>query len=390
MELDTFSLIKYRYSDKVTIYITRQISKYTANIVDFFTISSLFAQLLLQTIAMTLKLEEKTQLPLVRLNLAMAFLDAALTAGADADALLQPYGVNTLAFTNADIFLPATTMYDVVETLAEASGDPYIGVHLGAQLNPFQWSPLAKAAKLASSVGELLLRFSMDAQKDANSVIYRLETMGSRASFTEQRVNTGGRVPRHNDGFGAAYLLNILRAATGNSWDGRKVVATVCDPYVFPHDYLNLNLAQGDTQGFIIAFPCEWLLLPPHLEQTLNNVPLKTSNSEVARTPLEALHHVLLANLHDQNLSSERVAFLCGVSKRTLARRVAGMGTSLKTEIDALRQKQAERELSSGHKTIAAIGTSLGYPDSSVFIRAFKRWTGITPKQFRETTPYQR
>ncbi|MEP5567642.1 MAG: helix-turn-helix domain-containing protein [Halioglobus sp.] len=339
---------------------------------------------------MQLKLEEKNPLPLVRLNLATAFLDAALSASANVDALLKPYGVSTLAFTNADIFVPATTMYDVVETLSEATGDPYIGVHLGAQLDPFQWSPLAQAAKLASSVGELLLRFSIDAQKDANSVVYRLETMGSRASFTEQRVSTGGRTPRHNDGFGAAYLLNILRAATGSAWDGRQVVTAVCDPSVFPHDYLNLNLAQGDTQGFTIAFPCEWLLLPPHLEQTQNNTPLKTTAAEVARTPLEALHHVLLANLHDQNLSSERVASLVGVSKRTLARRVAGMGTSLKTEIDVLRQKQAERELSSGHQTIAAIGTSVGYPDSSVFIRAFKRWTGMTPKQFRELAPYQR
>jgi len=214
--------------------------------------------------------------------------------------------------------------------------------------------------------------------------------MGSRASFTEQRVNAGGRVPRHNDGFGAAYLLNILRAATGDSWDGKKVVVTVCDPSVFPHDYLNLNIAHGDTQGFTIAFPCEWLLLPPHLEQTLERAPLKTSASEVAKTPLDALHHVLLANLHDQNLSSERVAFLCGVSKRTLARRMAGMGTSLKTEIDALRQKQAALELSNGNRTIAAIGSSVGYPDSSVFIRAFKRWTGMTPKKFRETNSYQR
>lgn len=334
--------------------------------------------------------QENAQLPLVRLNLATAFLEAAQTAGANVDVLLENYGVNALAFSNPDIFVPATTMYDVVEALSDATGDPCIGVHLGAQLDPFQWSPLAQAAALSNTVGELLLRFSMDSQKDANSVLYRLETAGRRANFTEQRVNTGGRTPRHNDGFGAAYLVNILRTATGKAWNGKKVVVTVCDPSVFPHDYLNLNLARGNTQGFTVAFPCEWLLLPPHLEQTLERVPRENNTSEVAQTPLEALHHVLLANLHDQNLSSEHVALLCGVSKRTLARRIAGMGTSLKTEIDALRQKQAALELSSGNRTIAAIGNSVGYPDSSVFIRAFKRWTGMTPKQFREANPHQR
>jgi AraC-like DNA-binding protein len=337
---------------------------------------------------MEAKPQENKQLPLVRLNLAQAFLDAAVAAGADVDALLQPYGIGTLAFSNADIFIPAITMYDVVETLADSTGDPCIGVHLGAQLDPFQWSPLAQAATLAGSVGELLLRFSMDAQKDTNSVTYRLETKGSRASFSEHRVNSGGRTPRHNDGFGAAYLLNILRVATGKSWNGKQVVVAVCDPSVFPHNYLDLYLAQTDTQGFNIAFPCEWLLLPPHLEPTLASAPLELRSSEVAQTPLEALHHILLANLHDPNLDSERVASLCGVSKRTLARRIAGMGSSLKTEIDALRQRQAELELCNSNRRVAAIGASVGYPDSSVFIRAFKRWTGMTPKQYRDANPW--
>jgi AraC-like DNA-binding protein len=330
---------------------------------------------------------DKPQIPLIRLNLAQAFLDAALSAGADADRVLAPYGVNVQAFANPDMFLPAPTMYDVVEALSEASGDPFIGVHLGTQLDPFQWSPLAQAAVMAQSVGDLLLRFSIDAQKDANSVVFQLETRGQRASFSENRLSDGGRKPRHNDGFGAAYILSILRSATGPAWDGKQVIVSVCDPAVFPSDYLGIHLALSNTQGFTIAFPCEWLLLPPQLKPISEKVPLHVSDSEAARTPMDALHHVLLTNLHNPKLNAERVAELCGVSKRTLTRRLAMMGSSLKTEIDMLRQKQAEAELLNGNRTIAAIGASVGYPDSSVFTRAFKRWSGMTPRRFRDSPP---
>ena len=331
------------------------------------------------------QLLDNVQLPLIRLNLAQAFLDAALTAGADADRVLAPYGLNTQAFDNPDMFLPAPTMYDVVEALSEATGDPFIGVHLGTQLDPFQWSPLARAAALAQSVGDLLLRFSIDAHKDANSAVFQLETRGRRASFSESRLSDGGRKPRHNDGFGAAYVLSILRSATGTAWDGKQVLVSVCDPAVFPSDYLGIHLAHSSTQGFSIAFPCEWLLLPPHLKSQSGKVVLHVSDSEAARTPLDALHHVLLTNLHDPKLNAERVASLCGVSKRTLARRLSEMGSSLKTETDMLRHKQAEAELRKGNRTVATIGASVGYPDSSVFIRAFKRWTGMTPKRFRDS-----
>ena len=331
--------------------------------------------------------EDRAQLPLIRLNLAQPFLDAALIAGADVDKLLAPHGVNARAFANPDMFLPSPTMYDVVEVLSEMTGDPFIGVHLGAKLDPFQWSPLARAAELASSVGDLLLRFSIGAYTDANSVVFKLETQGARASFAEKRVRVGGRKPRHNDGFSAAYVLSILKSATGSEWDGKQVLVSVCDPAVFPNDYMGIRLAHSDTLGFCVSFPCEWLLLAPQLKNRPAEIQSRIEGSEAARAPLDALRHILLTNLHDPDLNAERVAYLCGVSKRTLARRLSDMGSTLKTELNILRQAQAEKELRNGNRTVAAIGASVGYPDSSVFIRAFKRWTGMTPRRFRDTQP---
>lgn len=321
---------------------------------------------------------------MIRLNLAQSFLDSALAITGDGvEAILRPHGVSIASFADPDQFVPAPTMYDLVEILGEASGDPCIGVHLGTQLDPFAWTPLASAATEAHSVGDLLLRFSIDAYRDANSVQFRLETKGKRTTFGEDRLTDGGRKPRHNDGFGVAYIVSILRSALGDNWVGKEVLATVCDPTVFPDNFFDIRLAKGDTNGFSVTFPCQWLLLEPQLEPPK---PIEFKNLGETNTPndmLTALRHIFDAHLHEPGLDGERIAHLCGVSKRTLYRRLSEQGTSLKQELDQLRLEKASAALIAGKRSVAEIGTSLGYPDPSVFTRTFRRWTGMSPSEYR-------
>ena len=114
----------------------------------------------------------KKQLSVVRLVLAQPFVDAARKEALDIDSILSPLGLGAQAFDNPDTFVPASQMYDIVETLADASSDPYLGANLGLQLNPFLWPPLIGAAETSQSIGDFLLRFSIDAYKDANSVVF--------------------------------------------------------------------------------------------------------------------------------------------------------------------------------------------------------------------------
>ncbi len=328
--------------------------------------------------------KDKIQLPMVRLDLAAPFLEAALATGADVRDALAPFGITPAHFRDHDQFVTAPTMYDVVEGLAELAGDPHCGVRLGEALDPLSWSPLAEASRLARTVGDLLLRFSIDAYKDANSVEFRLETRGSRTTFTENRLTDGGRLPRHNDGFGAAYVIAILRAALGDNWVGNQVIAGVCDPAVFPPGYYGIKLAQTDTSGFSVSFPSAWLLLEPQVQQPAGRAPRILPGSQAPEDTLLALRYILEAHLHEPRLDTGRVAQLAGVSKRTLVRRLSELNTSLKTELDQLRLERAKAMLRDGSHSVAQVGANLGYTDASVFTRAFKRWTGSTPRAFRE------
>jgi AraC-like DNA-binding protein len=68
-----------------------------------------------------------------------------------------------------------------------------------------------------------------------------------------------------------------------------------------------------------------------------------------------------------------------GVSRRTLARRLASEGHTFGEILDRLRFDLAKRYLHEHDLQISNVGWLLGYQETSAFYQAFRRWTGKTP-----------
>lgn len=84
---------------------------------------------------------------------------------------------------------------------------------------------------------------------------------------------------------------------------------------------------------------------------------------------------------HPPSLSAAAQQLNC--SSRTLSRKLSTQGWRYQSLIDQVRAIHARRYLSDPTLTITRIGQRLGYADSSGFHRAFKKWTGLTPSDFR-------
>ncbi|MCH2241937.1 MAG: helix-turn-helix domain-containing protein, partial [Aquabacterium sp.] len=72
-----------------------------------------------------------------------------------------------------------------------------------------------------------------------------------------------------------------------------------------------------------------------------------------------------------------------GLGERTLARRLAGLGTSYAALVDEARRELALQRVAQGGNTMRAIAHDLGYADLRCFHRSFIRWTGVAPGQWR-------
>ncbi len=82
--------------------------------------------------------------------------------------------------------------------------------------------------------------------------------------------------------------------------------------------------------------------------------------------------------------SSAAVAQRMSISDRTLRRRLAAEGVSFQDLVNRLRYEQAQKALASTQLSIGDIARFLGYSDTSNFGHAFRQWSGMSPRQFRQ------
>ena len=95
---------------------------------------------------------------------------------------------------------------------------------------------------------------------------------------------------------------------------------------------------------------------------------------------------VILEHLASGEISEDEAATQLHVSPRTLQRKLAEAGTSFKSLVDGTRKDLALRYIDDPHRSITDITFSLGFSGPSSLSRAFKRWTGVSPSEYRSAT----
>ena len=104
---------------------------------------------------------------------------------------------------------------------------------------------------------------------------------------------------------------------------------------------------------------------------------------ESARSARGDVEAALLPILHTGQASAERIAAQMGISRQTLFRRLKAEGTSFKAVLDALRCRMATHYLRGQKASVNETAYLVGFSDPPAFSRAFKRWTGQSPRDIR-------
>lgn len=102
--------------------------------------------------------------------------------------------------------------------------------------------------------------------------------------------------------------------------------------------------------------------------------------SDIAKRAARAI----LEELQGGDASLERVAKRLAMSERSLQRHLKDAGTSFAALLESQRSKAARRYLERGDFSVHEVGHLLGFSGPNSFARAFKRWTGKTPGQYRD------
>ena len=185
-----------------------------------------------------------------------------------------------------------------------------------------------------------------------------------------------------------ANMCNIMRALCGETWTPSQVLFMHSRPDdIQPYkSFFNAKLIF-DSDVNALVFPERWLKksIPgadPQQYQTLVEE-LTTIKSQVNVDLLEQIRSLLYPLLVSGKCSEDDLAQVLSMHPRTLNRRLKERETTFRSLIADTRYEISKQLLAESGTSILRISAILGYADASVFTRAFRRWSGISPKAWR-------
>jgi AraC-like DNA-binding protein len=119
-------------------------------------------------------------------------------------------------------------------------------------------------------------------------------------------------------------------------------------------------------------------VLERHAAELLRRIPHATVLSERVR-------QLVAKDLASGVPSAGAVARGLSMSRRSLQRHLRADGTSHRDLVDTLRRELAMAYLAERRIAVAEVAFLLGFSEASAFHRAFKRWSGTTPAEYRRS-----
>lgn len=189
-----------------------------------------------------------------------------------------------------------------------------------------------------------------------------------------------------------AVTVNALRALSISEWDPTEVLLPRAEP-ADPRPYLRHFRApvRFDQESASIVLRAEDLkravagadlVLRALLEERIERVK-DTQGSEF----IDDIRRLLRTRLTGYNCSSDDIAHLLAMHRRTLSRRLKDGGMGYRAISNEIRFEIARQLLTDTQVPLAQIAAALGYSEAGAFTRAFRRWSGRTPTSWRDQGP---
>lgn len=111
---------------------------------------------------------------------------------------------------------------------------------------------------------------------------------------------------------------------------------------------------------------------------------------ESSKTARGRVEHLLMPVLHTGDASMDMIAGKLGLSRQTLFRKLKAEGTTFEKVLDELRHRLALDYLSGKKVSVNETAYLVGFSEPAAFSRAFKRWTGASPRALRAAAGAER
>ena len=279
----------------------------------------------------------------------------------------------------------AEILYGLLNALAKAAGDPYLGYHVAERLDISDGPIFADVASQSATIGEFFTRYLTQIPNESSSTRHVLIVEAERATYRIVRSSFPNNKAGQADAFGAMRFLRLFQSIAGDAWEPKKVRLLINYPHALPPNPEGIEVGRSKESGLELHFPNSWLYSPLKLDFASERK--RRVEGDLASTELSmivALREAAKPMLLDQKIDPDRLADALGIETKHMIRALALQNTTVPRELKRLRVDLAKEALANSPATIRDIGMSLGYPDSTHFTRFFRSQTSMTPRAYRQ------
>ena len=296
--------------------------------------------------------------------------------------LLKRVGLPPHILLEPDAWISRPFFLKLINFLVPLTGDHYFVLHI-AERDPIEkLGEFGQAILNAYSLRHALIIASERTALVQTGVRLRLHEEGLTARFSYEFLGRTGENPETYIEAVLAFFLKILGLTE------MTIPVRVFFTHDRPRDTGELERVFGselcfraEYNGFTFNRSLLDLPLRQQASQDLLNQEgrfMQYPEEQLVRSVRNTITELML----HQNPTLEMTAKMHGLHKRTLERRLDRWGTTFEVLLDQIRRERALEYVRQGSRTITDIAFLLGYSDPSHFIRAFRRWTGMTPKEY--------
>ena len=299
---------------------------------------------------------------------------------------VPPELVEALDTVEGDRWIPYSLSSAVWTRAMAATGDETFGLRAARAVRPGDFDVVEYAACSCGTLGEAILVVNRHIGLLREGADFSLETHGDYCTW---KLDMKMKLPRVLNDWTVAVYGSLIRRLSGRLWKPVEVQVTHSAPADTREYQRSLRApVRFDCPTNALVFERHWLdARIDGADAQLNDVMRRYARDLLQRLPrsdsfLSRVHTATAEALRQGQASTTEVAALLHISDRTLRRRLSEQHTNFTDILCRVRHALATEYLGQD-LSVAEISDRLGFSQTAAFSRAFKRWTGLTPVEFR-------
>lgn len=306
----------------------------------------------------------------------------------DPFAIMDGVDIDPAIIADYNARIPSENIYDFYRQLSKKLPNTNFGLEAGNFWHPSQMGALGYGWMTSStlrSAFERLVRFARTVLGMVNITLEESKTgLSLIFDFSQESFAPAFRLDGNR-----SIVLAMIRCNTGKDFQPQSVSFSHAEPenksdfdalfqcpvfFNAETDSLTISLDDADKPR-----SCSNKQLAQLHDQLLIEYVAKLDKGNI----IERVKLAIINELSAGNFSDNSIAKLLNMSQRTLQRRLEENNTTFKILVNEVRQELADTYLNDSSLSLTEISFMLGFSEMSAFSRAFKRWSGQSPSDYR-------